>query len=202
MTEQRPEQQSEQDRLEDQQEGDHGVRVTDRRRIDPQTFEVRQVETPGAPGGDVDQAAIVEDELNEVQAQIAELTSDLQRVHAEYANYRKRVERDRELIRELAIGSALAELLPILDDIGRAREHNELDGAFRSVGEALEAVATRLGLEIFGEVNDPFDPSLHEALTSEEREGISEPTVITIYQAGYRHAGRVLRPARVAVAGT
>jgi molecular chaperone GrpE len=184
------------------EDGDQGVRVTDRRRIDPETFEVRQAATPGAPEDSDEAAAQVEGDLNEVEAQIAELTGDLQRVHAEYANYRKRVERDRELIRELAIGSALTELLPILDDIGRAREHNELEGAFRSVGEALEAASARLGLEKFGEPNEPFDPSLHEALTSEERDDVSEPTVIAVYQAGYRHAGRVLRPARVAVAGT
>lgn len=184
------------------QDEEQSVRVTDRRRIDPETFEVRQAATPGAPQDAEEVAALVEGELNEVQAQIAELTGDLQRVHAEYANYRKRVERDRELIREMAIGSALTELLAVLDDIGRAREHNELDGAFRSVGEALEAATTRLGLEKFGEPNDPFDPSLHEALTSEERDDVTEPTVIAVYQAGYRHAGRVLRPARVAVAGT
>jgi len=187
------------------QDGEQGVRVNDRRRIDPQTFEVRQAATPGAPGDadeSVESAELVEADLSEVEAQIAELTGDLQRVHAEYANYRKRVERDRELIRELAIGSALVELLPVLDDIGRAREHDELEGAFRTVGEALEAATARLGLERFGEPNDPFDPSLHEALTSEDRDDVPEPTVIAVYQAGYRHAGRVLRPARVAVAGT
>jgi len=187
------------------QDGEQGVRVNDRRRIDPQTFEVCQAATPGAPGEadeSVESAELVEADLSEVEAQIAELTGDLQRVHAEYANYRKRVERDRELIRELAIGSALVELLPVLDDIGRAREHDELEGAFRTVGEALEAVTARLGLERFGEPNDPFDPSLHEALTSEDRDDVPEPTVIAVYQAGYRHAGRVLRPARVAVAGT
>ena len=184
------------------EDGEERVRVTDKRRIDPQTFEVRQAATPGAPEGDDQVASLVEGELTEVEAQVAELTGDLQRVHAEYANYRKRVERDRELIREMAIGSALTELLPVLDDIGRAREHNELEGAFRAVGEAVEAAAARLGLERFGEANDPFDPSMHEALTSEERDDIVEPTVIAVYQVGYRHAGRVLRPARVAVAGT
>jgi len=190
VTEQRPE------------DTEERVRVTDKRRIDPETFEVRQAAMPGAPEGDDQAASTLEGDLNEVEAQVAELTSDLQRVHAEYANYRKRVERDRESSRQLAIGTALVELLPILDDIGRAREHNELEGAFRAVGESVEAAAARLGLERFGEVNDPFDPSMHEALTSEERDDIVEPTVIAVYQVGYRHAGRVLRPARVAVAGT
>ena len=191
MTEQRPD--------EDAERAD-GVRVTDKRRIDPDTFEVRQATEPGAP--ETDDAAIVEDDIDEVQAKVAELTSDLQRVHAEYANYRKRVDRDRELIREIAVGGVLTDLLPVLDDINRAREHGELDGAFRTVGEALEASVVKMGLERFGGSGEPFDPAVHEALTSEAREDITEPTVIAVYQPGYRYAGRVLRPARVAVAGT
>ena len=134
--------------------------------------------------------------------EVAALTADLQRVHAEYSNYRKRVERDRELVRERAVESALVELLPILDDIGRAREHDELVGGFRSVGEALEATVARLGLARFGEAGEPFDPTRHEALMREEREGVSEPTVVTVLQAGYEMNGRVVRPARVSVAGT
>jgi molecular chaperone GrpE len=135
-------------------------------------------------------------------AQVAALTADLQRVHAEYQNYRKRVERDRELVRDRAVESVLAELLPILDDIGRAREHGELVGGFRSVGEGLEGVLTRLGLRAFGAQGEPFDPTRHEALMREEREGVTEPTVVTVLQAGYELKGRVVRPARVSVAGT
>lgn len=134
--------------------------------------------------------------------QVATLTADLQRVHAEYSNYRKRVERDRELVRERAVESVLLTLLPILDDIGRARAHDELVGGFRSVGEALEAAVTRLGLVAFGQVGEPFDPTRHEALMREEREGITEPTVATVLQVGYELSGRVVRPARVSVAGT
>ena len=188
---------------------DQGVRITDKRRLDPETFEVRQ--TPGAPEGLVEtgiaeaeaaEAIQVEGELTGVEAKVAELTGDLQRVHAEYANYRKRVERDRELIKEIAVGSVLTELLPTLDDVERAREHGELDGAFRTVGEGLESTLTRLGLERFGAPEEPFDPTQHEALTTEARDEVSEPTVVAVYQPGYRFAGRVLRPARVAVAGT
>ena len=135
-------------------------------------------------------------------AQVAALIADLQRVHAEYSNYRKRVERDRELVRERAVESAVVELLPILDDIGRARDHDELVGGFRSVGEALEAAVARLGLTAFGAVGEAFDPMRHEALMREEREGVTEPTVVTILQAGYEMNGRVVRPARVSVAGT
>ena len=187
---------------EDQNENeDHGVRVTDKRRIDPDTYilrdidaqpesgEVRQPDEAGAP------ATAEEDKL-------AELTNDLQRVQAEYTNYRRRVDRDRELVKENAIGSVIAALLPVIDDIDRAREHGELEGAFRSVGEALEGALAKLGLEKFGVANEPFDPNLHEALSTESREDITEPTVTALYQPGYRYAGRVLRPARVAVAGT
>jgi len=138
----------------------------------------------------------------EVSEQVAALTADLQRVHAEYSNYRKRVERDRELVRERAVESVLVELLPILDDIGRARDHDELVGGFKGVGESLEGLAGRLGLTPFGQVGEPFDPTRHEALMREEREGVSEPTVVTVLQVGYEMKGRVIRPARVSVAGT
>jgi molecular chaperone GrpE len=138
----------------------------------------------------------------EVADQVAALTADLQRVHAEYSNYRKRVERDRELVRERAVETALLELLPILDDIGRAREHDELVGGFKSVGEALEAAVLRLGLSPFGAIGEPFDPTRHEALMREEQEGVTEPTVARVLQVGFEMNGRIVRPARVSVAGT
>lgn len=177
-------------------EPEEGVRVTDRRRIDPDTYEVREQATAPAPS----EEQVIEAELTEADAKVAELTDDLRRVHAEYANYRKRVERDREAARDVTIGGVLTDLLPVLDDVERARQHGELEGAFKSVGEALEAVCLRLGLESFGAADEPFDPMIHEALTSEQRDGLDGPVVISIYQPGYRHAGRVLRPARVAVA--
>jgi molecular chaperone GrpE len=90
----------------------------------------------------------------------------------------------------------------VLDDIERARQHGELEGAFKTVGESLESTVTRLGLERFGAVGEPFDPNVHEALTHEASDEVSEPTVVAVYQPGYRYADRVLRPARVAVAGT
>jgi molecular chaperone GrpE len=137
-----------------------------------------------------------------VADQVVALTADLQRVHAEYSNYRKRVERDRELVRERAVETALLELLPILDDIGRAREHDELVGGFKSVGEALEAAVLRLGLSPFGAIGEPFDPTRHEALMREERAGVTEPTVVRVLQVGFEMNGRIVRPARVSVAGT
>ena len=178
----------------DEEFDEQRVRVTDKRRVDPETLEVRQQEEPLADA--------LEGDLEEVDTKVAELTSDLQRVHAEYANYRKRVERDRELIRTTAVGGVLAELLSVLDDIDRARQHGELEGAFKSVGESLESTTTRIGLEKFGAAGEAFDPNVHEALTHEASDEVSEPTVVAVYQPGYRYADRVLRPARVAVAGT
>lgn len=175
-----------------------GPRITDRRRVDPDS---------GAPGADdallaeAVEAALVEADVVGVESRVAELTADLQRIHAEYANYRKRVERDRELIRTTAVGNVLGELLGVLDDVDRARQHGELDGAFRAVGESLEATLARLGLERFGAPGEEFDPHQHEALTHEASDEVSVPTVVTVYQPGYRHADRILRPARVGVAG-
>ena len=185
-----------------------GVRVSDKRPIDPDTYEVREGASAAAGTNDDALAAedaaasAVEGDVTAVEAKVAELTADLQRLHAEYANYRKRVERDREVMQAAAVGAAITELLPVLDDIERAREHGELEGAFRTVGEALESTLTKLGLERFGAAGEEFDPLVHEALTSEENDAVSEPTVVTVYQPGYRFADRVLRPARVAVAGT
>ena len=133
---------------------------------------------------------------------VVALTADLQRVHAEYSNYRKRVERDRALMRDKAVEDTLVGLLPILDDINRAREHGDLVGGFKAVGEALEAAVARHGLLPFGAPGELFDPTRHEALMREEREGVSEPTVVTVLQVGYEMSGRIVRPARVSVAGT
>ncbi len=145
-------------------------------------------------------AAEVETDLSALEAELAERTADVQRVHAEYANYRKRVDRDRELVRDQASAAVLAELLTVLDDIDRARDHDELTGGFKSVAEALEAVVDKLGLQRYGEAGEPFDPTIHEALTHTEDDSVTETTCVAVLQPGYRYAGRVLRAARVAVA--
>ena len=132
--------------------------------------------------------------------ELAERTADLQRVTAEYANYRKRVDRDRVAVREQALANVLAGLLPVLDDIGRAREHGELVGGFKSVAESLEAAVAKLGLDRFGEAGEPFDPKVHEALLHSYADDVTEPTCVQILQPGYRVGDRILRPARVAVA--
>jgi len=173
-----------------------GVKITDRRRIDPVTGQVR----PAPPVPDPAESDLVAEPVEDAAALLVERTADLQRLQAEYVNYRRRVDRDRELVRDQAAGGVLAALLPVLDDIDRAREHGELEGAFRTVGESIETIVERLGLERFGEVGDAFDPTVHEALTHEERDDVEEATCTAVYQAGFRFAGRVLRPARVAVA--
>ena len=132
--------------------------------------------------------------------QLAERTADLQRLSAEYANYRKRVERDRAAVREQALANVLYGLLPVLDDIGRAREHGELTGGFKSVAESLDTTVAKLGLERFGENGEPFDPKVHEALMHSYSNDVTEPTCVQILQPGYRVGERILRPARVAVA--
>src|SRR5215469_7420203 len=136
----------------------------------------------------------------DVAAMLAERTADLQRVQAEYANYRKRVERDRVAVREHALASVVAELLPVLDDIGRAREHEELTGGFKAVADRLESAVSKLGLTMFGEAGEPFDPNVHEALMHSYSADVTEPTCVQILQPGYKVGERILRPARVAVA--
>jgi len=134
------------------------------------------------------------------EAQLAERTADLQRLQAEYANYRKRVDRDRAAVREQAVAAALAGLLPVLDAIDQAREHGELSGGFKSVADSLQAALGRLGLVTYGEKGDPFDPKIHEALTHSYSADVAEDTCVEILQPGYKVGERILRPARVAVA--
>jgi molecular chaperone GrpE len=130
---------------------------------------------------------------------VAALTADLQRLQAEYANYRKRVERDRAVAHELAIGSVLTELLATLDDIDRASEHNELTGGFKAVADQLTAITTRIGLEKYGTAGDAFDPQIHEALLHDTSTDVAVSTASKILQPGYKYKERILRPARVAV---
>jgi molecular chaperone GrpE len=130
---------------------------------------------------------------------VAALTADLQRLQAEYANYRKRVERDRALAHELAIGAVLTELLPSLDDIARASEHGELTGGFKSVADQITSTTTRLGLEQYGVAGEAFDPQIHEALMHETSPDVAAPTATKILQPGYKYRERILRAARVAV---
>ena len=183
-------------------EGTGGFSFQDKRRIDPDTGEVReQPAAPGpAPADEFDQIVEgLEGDFEAVDTKVAELTADLQRVHAEYANYRKRVERDRETVKDLAVGAALGDMLPVLDDIGRARDHGDLEGAFKSVAESFESTIARLGLEKYGVAGDEFDPTIHEAISHATSAEVTGPTCTQVFQPGYRYKGKVLRPAIVAV---
>jgi len=168
------------------------VVVRDKRRLDPQTGEVRPVDV------------VAPDAAPEAGApdKVAELTADLQRVSAEYANYRKRVERDRVAVVEMATAGLLNGLLPLLDDVERARSHGDLTGAFAAVGEGLESFTAKLGLERFGSPGEPFDPSVHEAVMAAEPDPTATVQVCAmVFSPGFRlSGGRVLRPARVSVA--
>jgi molecular chaperone GrpE len=145
-------------------------------------------------------SAAVDEALADVPVdEIATLTSDLQRLQAEYANYRKRVDRDRLTAHEISTSLVIAELLPVLDDIARAQAHGELTGGFKSVADQLEAVTSKLGLTKFTDVNVPFDPMIHEALIHTTSAEVTETTATQILQPGYKFKERVIRPARVAV---
>ena len=180
------------------------VVVRDKRKVDP-SGEVREPVSPApAPAGEPVEGVVEAGgpEQGGPDPQVAELTADLQRLSAEYANYRKRVERDRVTVVEMATAGVLAELLPVLDDVDRARAHGDLTGAFKVVGEGVEGVTVKLGLERFGTPGEPFDPMVHEAvMTAEPDATATVATCALVLQPGYRTgSGRVLRPARVAVA--
>ncbi|MGW7255990.1 nucleotide exchange factor GrpE [Streptomyces sp. NPDC054834] len=157
-------------------------------------------EEQAAPAGDASQTAGLVAQLDQVRTALGERTADLQRLQAEYQNYRRRVERDRITVKEIAVANLLTELLPVLDDIGRAREHGELVGGFKSVAESLETVAAKMGLQQFGKEGEPFDPTIHEALMHSYAPDVTETTCVAILQPGYRIGERTIRPARVAVA--
>jgi molecular chaperone GrpE len=144
----------------------------------------------------------VDEVLNEatvVVDEVATLTSDLQRLQAEYANYRKRVDRDRVSTTEFAFASVLIEFLPILDDLDRAAEHGELTGGFKAVADRINATVEKLGLTKFAQAPVTFNPEIHEALMHETSKDVTEPTATKILQPGYKFKERVIRPARVAV---
>jgi len=175
------------------------VVIRDRRRIDPETGEVRTPEGEAAPGpGPVDSANLAAAEL---AAQVAERTADLQRITAEYANYRRRVDRDREAVLVTARMQFVGDLLTVLDDLDRADAHGDLTGPFKAVADKITSVVQKLGLESFGLVGEPFDPSVHEAVQHDTSDatGPTVPVLSAVLRRGYRVADRVLRPAMVTV---
>ncbi len=175
-------------------DGEPRVVIRDKRRLDPTSGEVRPTAAqPDSTGPATSEEAPVDDRS-------AELLADLQRVKAEFDNYRKRVERDRVAVVEQAAARVVAELVPVLDDIELARRHGEVEGGFKSVADALDVTLSRIGLERFGVVGDPFDPTRHEAVLHTPSADVDAPTCVEIMRAGYTFSGRLLRPAIVAVA--
>ncbi len=149
------------------------------------------------PSDDVDTE---EDELAAMKGSLADLTNDLQRLQAEYANYRKRVDRDRQMVAESAAYKALTPVIEVLDTIDRAKEHGELDGGFKAVADQLERVVTSAGLVRFGEPGDAFDPTFHEALSHLGADAEVEVTTVKhVAKGGYRMGDRVVRAAQVLV---
>lgn len=188
-----------------------GPKVTDKRRLDPSTGAVRHPATSTSEFADLEPGEV--DQALESQVAIdvhpdttlaADLTRDLQRLQAEYVNYKKRVDRDRELHRDMAVGSVIEALLPVLDDIHLARQHGDLEGGpFAAIAEKLEGTLTKFGVQRFGQPGDAFDPAIHEALMHTEAElaeGTEVTTVVQVLQPGYKMGDRLIRAARVAVA--
>jgi molecular chaperone GrpE len=194
------------------------VVIRDKRRIDPISGEVRAPagEQPaGAPPGPTvageqmsEHEMPVEDQPQvtvppvgggDVAQQLAERTEDLQRITAEYANYRRRVDRDRTLVVDQAAERFAAGLFPIVDDIERARDHGDLTGAFKLVADRILGLLDGLGVEAFGKAGDAFDPSVHEAVMHDTSADVAVPTATTVLRQGFRRGDRVLRTAMVAV---
>ena len=181
---------------------DEGTDVTEQQEIEGDA-----AAEAGSDGADTDLVEVEPDldgglgaELAELRAVLDERTSDLQRVSAEYANYRKRVDRDRALVVEQATGNVLGALLPVLDDLDRAREHGDLNGPLAAVAEQLVATVQKFGLTAFGAKGDAFDPTRHEAVAHSTSAEVTEPTCVDIMRRGYLLGERLLRPALVAVA--
>jgi molecular chaperone GrpE len=178
------------------------VTVTDKRRIDPETGEVRHVASGAAPSGAApDAGAAAAGKGSASDEKVAELTADLQRV---YANYRKRALRDQEATAERAKAAVVSQLLGVLDDLERARSHGDLDsGPLKSVADKLFGALTGLGLAAFGAEGDDFDPALHEAVQHEGdgAEG-STPVIGNVMRQGYKLGEQVLRHALVGVVDT
>ena len=180
------------------------VVVRDRRRIDPDTGQVRTPDGSDQPPSGPAPAAAADapdTRVAELTGELAERTADLQRVSAEYANYRRRVDRDREVVLVNARAQFVGDLLTVLDDVERAGAHGDLTGPFKSVADKLVSVVQKLGLEPFGTEGEPFDPSVHEAVQHETADvtGPSVTVLSAVLRRGYRIGERVLRPAMVTV---
>jgi len=173
--------------------------IRDVRRRDTGTFEPRR-------GGEVEQAGKAragpgpQPQVEALRAELRERTADLQRLQADYDNYRKRVRRDRLAVGEIAVANVLSGLLPVLDAVDRAHQHGEVTGGFQRVVELLESRLAALGLQPVGMAGDPFDPAVHEALWVTHTDQVDRPTCTAILRPGYRVGDQLLRPAQAEVA--
>jgi molecular chaperone GrpE len=195
------------------------VVIRDKRRIDPISGEAR-VPAGDQPAGARSTTDLPGEQMSEhdtpvaeqpqagtgdggsqdsIAGQLAERTEDLQRVTAEYANYRRRVDRDRSLVADQAAERFATQLFPIVDDIERARDHGDLTGAFKVVADRVLGLLDGLGVEAYGVAGDAFDPSLHEAVMHDVSSDVQVPTATTVLRQGFRRGDRVLRTAMVAV---
>jgi molecular chaperone GrpE len=186
--------------------GDEEIEMAGQHRAEPDTGEA----PPADKGEDVTDAEVIDvaveapaepmdEEVGSLRKQLDERTSDLQRLTAEYANYRKRIDRDREAVVVGAKAQVITPLLPVLDDLERAAAHGDLTGAFKSVADKLVAVLEQAGLEPFGHEGEPFDPSVHEAVQHDTSPEVSGPTVTGVLRRGYKLGDKLARAALVAV---
>lgn len=179
------------------------ITVTDKRRIDPETGEVRHSPPGNSPGG-APAAQAIDAAADKTADKVAELTADLQRVQADFTNYRKRALRDQQAAADRAKASVVSQLLGVLDDLDRARQHGDLEsGPLKSVADKLTGALTAFGLAAFGAEGEDFDPVLHEAVQHEGdgAEG-SKPVIGTVMRQGYKLGEQVLRHAMVGVVDT
>ena len=187
--------------------------IRDKRRVDPETGDLREPEakpeeqaeqasaelSEGEKLTDEDLARLLEEPVAEREPE-SDLLNDLKRVQAEYANYRKRVERDRAVARERAIADVISGILPLLDDLDLADKHGDLEGSpLELIAQKLKVAFEKYGLERVGEVGEPFDPNIHEAIAQLPSADVTEETVADVVLPGYRIGERLLRPAKVAV---
>lgn len=155
----------------------------------------------GSPSGgdrDAERPALPEAAF---RAELRERTADLQRLKAEFDNYRKRVHRDRQAVGEIAVANVLSRLLPVLDSLAEATGQGEVTGGFRRIAESLHTELAALGLQPVGTAGAPFDPRIHEAVTYTLDERLDRALCTEVLRQGYRVGDQLLRPAQVAVAG-
>jgi molecular chaperone GrpE len=178
--------------------------IRDKRRIDPETGDIREPKPV-----DADDEVPVEEELSEADQAlldqaatdlVAEMRSDMLRAQAELVNFRQRVERDRQLNRDAVIAEVIRSLLPALDDLSRAEAHGDLEGSpLELVAQKLRGGFERYGLKQIGEKGEPFDPSLHEAVVQFPTPDVTVNTIADVIEPGYILGDRLVRAAKVAV---